>query len=147
MHNHSNGNKLRLIMQIKHALRGLGLRVTRDARISPSILSFAEMFLFVSDEDVKKGNEREWFLTDFVYSSRAIWLNVPFLFIVLAITVFDGMVIFATYAGCDLLTTRKIARGDQVNTSTTFLVKTLPLPKPFKLGCSYPIFKDLKEPF
>ncbi|KAK2569132.1 Sodium-coupled monocarboxylate transporter 1 [Acropora cervicornis] len=47
-------------------------------------------------------------------AKRAIWVNVPFLFIVIAITVFDGMVIFAMYAGCDLLTTRKIARGDQV---------------------------------
>lgn len=47
-------------------------------------------------------------------TKRAIWLNVPFLFIVIAITVFDGMVIFAMYAGCDILTTRKIARGDQV---------------------------------
>ena len=128
-------------------MRGLVLRVTRDLRISPSLLSFAEMFLCVCDDDVKKRDEREWFLTDFVYSSRAIWLNVPFLFIVIAITVFDGMVIFAMYAGCDLLTTRKIARGDQVNTSTTSLVKTLPLPKPFKLGHSYPTFKDLKEPF
>ena len=56
----------------------------------------------------------------------------------IAITVFDGMVIFAMYAGCDILTTRKIARGDQVNISTTFLVKTLPLPSSIKLGHNHP---------
>jgi len=45
---------------------------------------------------------------------RALWLNIPGLFLVVTICVLDGMVIFATYADCDLREQRKITRGDQV---------------------------------
>lgn len=45
---------------------------------------------------------------------RALWLNIPGLIIVVTICTLDGMVIFATYADCDLRETKKISRGDQV---------------------------------
>jgi len=41
-------------------------------------------------------------------------LNFPGLFLVVTICVLDGMVIFATYADCDLKEQRKITTGDQV---------------------------------
>jgi len=49
---------------------------------------------------------------------RALWLNLPGLFLVVAICVLDGMVIFATYADCDLKEQGKITRGDQVGSGT-----------------------------
>lgn len=45
---------------------------------------------------------------------RALWLNIPGLFLVVTICALDGMVIFATYADCDLKVQGKITRGDQV---------------------------------
>ena len=45
---------------------------------------------------------------------RALWLNIPGLFLVVTICALDGMVIFATYADCDLKEQGKITRGDQV---------------------------------
>ncbi|KAJ7384424.1 hypothetical protein OS493_021836 [Desmophyllum pertusum] len=47
-------------------------------------------------------------------AKRALWMNLPGLFIVVTICTLDGMVIFATYAGCDLKEQGKITRGDQV---------------------------------
>lgn len=47
-------------------------------------------------------------------AKRALWLNIPFLIIVIAICAFDGMVIFATYAGCDIIENKKVTRADQV---------------------------------
>ncbi|RMX60095.1 hypothetical protein pdam_00004501 [Pocillopora damicornis] len=47
-------------------------------------------------------------------AKRALWLNIPGLIIVVTICTLDGMVIFATYADCDLRETKKISRGDQV---------------------------------
>ena len=53
-------------------------------------------------------------VTPFCMLHRALWLNLPGLFLVVTICVLDGMVIFATYAHCDLREQRKITRGDQV---------------------------------
>lgn len=47
-------------------------------------------------------------------AKRALWLNVPGLILVVTICTLDGMVIFATYADCDLKEQGKITRGDQV---------------------------------
>jgi len=47
-------------------------------------------------------------------AKRALWLNIPCLFLVITVCALDGMVIFATYAGCDLREEGKITRGDQV---------------------------------
>ncbi|KAL9955467.1 hypothetical protein ACROYT_G036795 [Oculina patagonica] len=47
-------------------------------------------------------------------AKKALWLNIPGLFLVITICTLDGMVIFATYAGCDLKAQGKITRGDQV---------------------------------
>lgn len=51
------------------------------------------------------------------FNYRALWLNIPGLFIVVTICTLDGMVIFATYADCDLKADKKITRGDQVKIS------------------------------
>ena len=48
---------------------------------------------------------------------RALWLNIPCLFVVITVCALDGMVIFATYARCDLKEQGKITRGDQVKLS------------------------------
>jgi len=47
-------------------------------------------------------------------AKRALWLNIPCLFVVITVCALDGMVIFATYARCDLKEQGKITRGDQV---------------------------------
>lgn len=47
-------------------------------------------------------------------SPRALWWNIPGLFLVITICTLDGMVIFATYANCDLKVQGKITFGDQV---------------------------------
>ena len=45
---------------------------------------------------------------------RALWFNIPALFLVITICTLDGMVIFATYADCDLKEQGEITTGDQV---------------------------------
>ena len=54
---------------------------------------------------------------------RALWLNIPGLFLVITICTLDGMVIFATYAGCDLKEQGKITRGDQVKYNGEFVYR------------------------
>lgn len=52
---------------------------------------------------------------------RAVWLNVPGLILIVTLCFFDGLVIFANYAFCDLRVEKKITSNDQVN---FFIVKT-----------------------
>jgi len=53
-------------------------------------------------------------------SHRALWSNVPGLILVVTICTLDGMVIFATYADCDLKEQGKITRGDQVENGAKY---------------------------
>ena len=69
---------------------------------------------------------------------RALWLNIPGLFLVVTICALDGMVIFATYADCDLREQRKITRGDQVEIGRdlvygTFSLRLLPTKPKFQI--------------
>lgn len=48
---------------------------------------------------------------------RAVWLNVPGLILIVTLCFFDGLVIFANYAFCDLRVEKKITSNDQVNFS------------------------------
>lgn len=45
---------------------------------------------------------------------RSLWLSIPGLIVVVTLCCFDGLVIFAVYADCDLKESGKVTSNDQV---------------------------------
>lgn len=52
-------------------------------------------------------------IKSFKLAKRAVWLNVPGLILIVTLCFFDGLVIFANYAFCDLRVEKKITSNDQ----------------------------------